>query len=330
MRNYFLRRSFRIFPGYWLALAGAAVLGSSGFHDRVDIVSSVFLVQTFRRLSEFVGVGVAWTLAIEVSFYIMLPIFAFAVRWAGSRLSTVRARLFVQVGGIVSFMGVGASVRAWYLWQHQTQLVVRGQWFTVDAIQVSLPWFVECFAGGLALAVASAYAERSGHIWSPLRLLTHRSSLSWALALGVLAGAAQFRIGGFGAIPIGNAATFLLVPIHGLCAFLFVLPAVFDDGDDDTIARFLGARVMRSLGAISFGVYLWHLTLLRVMTHWVRDGTIHAPSLLLWIAFAVPATLIAASASYLFVERPCIRASHTFERRLRRTQRELHRPRTER
>ena len=89
-------------------------------------------------------------------------------------------------------------------------------------------------------------------------------------------------------------------------AFL-LLPAVFGDARGGWPRRALGNRVIAWLGLVSYGVYLWHTTLMV----WFHDNEVpdwlpSSPFLALLLPTAAAATACAAL-SYYLVERPALR-----------------------
>ena len=68
---------------------------------------------------------------------------------------------------------------------------------------------------------------------------------------------------------------------------------------DQALSRFLGCRAMVALGTISYGLYLWHFPMMRL----VDDATAWWP--LRWIVCFVAAPVIA-YLSWRFVERPAL------------------------
>jgi peptidoglycan/LPS O-acetylase OafA/YrhL len=83
---YLLKRFLRIFPTYWVALGlgVAATFVSAGFwsrpvtHDHIDYVSNTFLIANL--FGRFDILSVAWTLQIEMKFYLLAPLFYMALR----------------------------------------------------------------------------------------------------------------------------------------------------------------------------------------------------------------------------------------------------------
>ena len=88
--------------------------------------------------------------------------------------------------------------------------------------------------------------------------------------------------------------------LYALIALLMVVPAVLGSGERGP-RRCCPRRCSRGSGAHSYGLYLYHLTLLSQLRDWGLTG---------WLDLAlagVPLALAAAAASYYVVERPCLR-----------------------
>ncbi|PZE38654.1 acyltransferase [Curtobacterium sp. MCPF17_031] len=87
LRNFYIRRAFRIFPLYYLVLGANIVAVAAGFADNPgDFGQRLVLFLTY--LNEFASPGTfghSWSLAIEEKFYFVWPLLAFAVpavwRW---------------------------------------------------------------------------------------------------------------------------------------------------------------------------------------------------------------------------------------------------------
>ena len=94
VRDYARRRVLRIVPAYWVALTVlAATVGLCGVFTGDWWVYYGFLQNT-RLSTTLCGIGAAWSLAIEASFYVALPIWA----WLMARLQRGRpARTMVRI-----------------------------------------------------------------------------------------------------------------------------------------------------------------------------------------------------------------------------------------
>ncbi len=182
---FWLRRFARIFPGYWLALTVTilVILPATRPHSVVDTATLYGLVQNYRTGYALAGIAVAWTLVIELSFYIALPAIAWCLR-AGARPSAPRAtKLRTQVIGLLVIIGLATALRVWLLFISPPSTFHRGAWFALDQVSNWLPSYLDWFGVGMLLAVASAWTAVGGGIPKVLAVLGRRPWISWLLAL---------------------------------------------------------------------------------------------------------------------------------------------------
>ena len=125
MRDYALGRFLRIVPAYWVILLvtgtvfSAALVRDSGStlslgrltSDPTTLLSDALLIQNDRPSTAITGIGPAWTLAIEVVFYAVMPLLALPIialvrrRGTGARgriLLALVPPLVLLVGGAMS------------------------------------------------------------------------------------------------------------------------------------------------------------------------------------------------------------------------------------
>ena len=249
------RRAARILPAYWLALtiwllvAAGAGAGLPGAGRGADLWRYYLLAQTYDPGTVAGGLGVAWTLCIEVAFYILVVALTLALsmviarrrrsadarRWAGPMLGAVTG--MVAVAWIIRFGFTGSLIAR----------VPGAAIVAASGLPASLDWF----ALGIGLAVLVAWMEtlpRGGPQLTPrLRRLTA------IIGTGLLG--ASFTVqGGDLYLPLDSFAAHVLL---GLGSALLVLTAVVPG--DGRRPALLASRPMRWLGEISFGVYLYHL-----------------------------------------------------------------------
>jgi peptidoglycan/LPS O-acetylase OafA/YrhL len=261
LARYARRRVLRIVPGYWAALtllaAFPGIVGPfSGDWWRYYLFSQLYSERTVAR-----GIPVAWTLCVEVSFYVLLPLWAALVRRV--KLGAGEAGLLrSELAPLMVVMAGGAAVQV-----AASRLLV--------GLRVSESLLGACvwLGLGMALAVASVVHER-GWRWAPLEWLVARPGLCWVGAVASLVGlAAVQRAGGEFTILLALntrqpvAKTLAALVLTGATILLLVLPAAFTAtpararrvGASDVPRRVLAARPLAFVGMISYGIYLWHL-----------------------------------------------------------------------
>jgi peptidoglycan/LPS O-acetylase OafA/YrhL len=130
-----------------------------------------------------------------------------------------------------------------------------------------LPGFFDVFAVGMLFAVLSAWRASGGRLAWPVDTLGRVAGVCWLLALQAYWVSQQFH----NPVTMQTKPTafqdFGIPTFTLLAAALLVYPAVFGPQDVGLVRRFLRTRVLVFLGLISYGVYLWHDTVFRV----VRD-----------------------------------------------------------
>jgi peptidoglycan/LPS O-acetylase OafA/YrhL len=301
--RYARRRVLRIVPAYWVALTVLAVFPGivgvfSGDSWRYYLFAQLYSQDTVSR-----GIPVAWTLCVEASFYVVLPFWAMTVRRVGVEL---KALALVAAGGIA--IQVAAARNA-----------------VSDLVATTLLGQCTWLALGMALAVASVAAQRRGDPPRAVRLVVEHPGLCWlGAAVSFAALTALVRSDwlfhtaqSFTATqPVARtlAAIALGVAVH----VLLVAPAIFGERAGGLPRRVLAAAPLAWLGLISYGLYLWHLTVVELVglrsdpAHFSAEGLglatriDHLTTPIVFV-LALAATTAIAAASYYLVELPFLR-----------------------
>jgi peptidoglycan/LPS O-acetylase OafA/YrhL len=288
LRTYARRRVLRIVPCYWVALTLFLALGfiSGVTSSNWWIFYGFGQAYSFNTIGQ--GIGVAWTLCIEVTFYAALPLFALISARLGSRAASVRGDALLLV-----VLGAGA-------------LVYRAHFsaFSDLATVSTLPGFFFWFALGMGLAVASVSDRLTGAFSRLGARMPRWPLLSWGLAalLFVL-----LREPPQTTTIFSVAVTALAIHVlYGLAALCLLLPAVFDDAAGGAVRTLLRRPALAWVGLISYAFYLYHTIVIAQLDQLLAD---HGVSLRYPIV-AVASLLISlacAAASYYLLERPLMR-----------------------
>jgi peptidoglycan/LPS O-acetylase OafA/YrhL len=281
---YLQRRIRRVVPAYWLQIfiLLALLYATSTLPDWKAVAMHLTFLQNFRV--EYVSLlnGVYWTLPTELGFYLLLPAFAALAGFSPTR--KISAWLLLSMTLITFAIGYRVVTYA-----SVETAPIPTKAFTL----LQLPGMLDQFAIGMALA------------WVYVRYTKSVSSLvSNVLLLAGLAGLATMMIliDHFKEI-FWDAHILLFVGYTITAGFIGLL--VLGTAFASPLSKILFANsLMLYLGLVSYSLYLWHLPILtwtmKLLDHFDVTGDRTG-----WlIVLVIPLSLLAATLSYYWVERP--------------------------
>lgn len=300
VQAYARRRLLRIVPAYWLALTVLAFW--PGLPGRVLSHWWVYFgfVQDFRQVTLFGGLGTAWSLGTEISFYALLPLYALVL--ASLRLPSRRAVVVVELG-LLTLLSVGSAV---------FRTTVSGSHPNLEYV---LPATFDWFALGMALAVVSAAFPHANAQPRLVGLVERHATACWSVSAAFLALGAVYWHRTREYDPYSGGPLHL---IWGLFALFLVLPAAFPGAGGGVPRRVLSLRVFAWLGLVSYGIYLWHLPLVAEVGKAEQSVGVSARGLAATIvtyALLTCVTVACAALSYYGLERRVLRLKESRARK---------------
>jgi peptidoglycan/LPS O-acetylase OafA/YrhL len=294
-RGFLTRRAVRVLPVYYVAVVVVWFSRQQTLPgDWRDLVEHLTFVQVFDSKRIFYTIGPAWSLSVEVFFYLILIALSLALAAVCRRLATRRQRITALAASTAVLAVVSVAWQAWSFGVgHRATTGSFTTWFGPAAN-------LDIFAAGMAAAIiVAAFGDR--------RPLRSRGRLALRLAaLALLAVAFITR----------QANSWTGVYFTAVCAVGFggLVAAAVLGPERDRWGRALSCRPLMWLGAISYSIYLWHEPVLLAFAGW--EGVVRqAPGAFLRDAvIVVVVSVLAGWLSYLLIERPTSQLGRVFGR----------------
>jgi peptidoglycan/LPS O-acetylase OafA/YrhL len=310
IRTYLRNRVLRIAPAYWVILAvtslllGAAAvrdatgsLGIGRLTNPIDLLQAGFLLQDYHPKTMVIGIGPAWSLAVEVAFYCALPLLVLAAARCARLAKDRRGRVLILLGPPLLLLLIGLSGKA------VAAFVLPGN--PVDGYQVNWHSVVErnfwaqadLFSFGMVVAVLHTQIS-DGRLVLPARWRLAAVSLgilvfvpcAWTMHQAEL----SYRVQNTGEA-LGVALLFAAVVLPDRSA-----------RRPTRVVRVLESRPLVAVGVVSYSLFLWHYPIIT----WLEA---HGLTVGGWAGLLVNLVVVAVVAgglsavTYRFVERPALR-----------------------
>jgi len=302
VRNFFLRRLFRIAPAYYLtALAYFIMWPPQGGFDFLQLLASMGFVNSWDPSlmptvsTQWMVVPGGWSIGVEFTFYFLFPFFA-------SLATSMRRAILLLV----------ATVAAGFIFNSLTWEFLLRKYGYAAADNFLYFWFPTqacVFALGGILFHAIRMAGGRGLNRVRERIAAHENVL---ILCSILTFIAASRLSLAHWMTLEPPYVPLLLPLSmSLMAFVFLL--------SQYRGKFWVNPVIASMGKVSFSAYLAHFAVVRwmeVLAPTVFQTTKYAAILAFcgaWVV-AVLATYMIAWCSYQLVEQPMINLGRRLSR----------------
>lgn len=276
VRRYAWHRVRRIMPAYVVTVLVAYLIyhfreaGPNPGHSWYGLLRNLSLTQIYTDAYMFShlhqGLTQMWSLAVEVAFYVVLPVLALVL------LVVLCRRRWQPRLLLAGLFALALISPAWMAFVHTAHGLP-------DGARLWLPGYLAWFIGGMMLTVLAAMGVRCyGFIAVPLAVVCY------FIAATPIAGEPTTS-------PTGLAQAVTKTASFAVIATLVVAPLAC--GDTGWYSKVLASRPMVWLGEISYEIFLVHLILMEVamveILHW-RVYTGSMPALFaVTMALSVPA-----------------------------------------
>lgn len=268
--HYFARRFLRIFPLYSFMLVVSYL---STTFTGLGIPFSISGAELISHLFLQAGKSILWSIPPEFVFYFFLPLVA--LTFIAVKRNVASAFALIVIGGALSTALWPASL-------------------AVCSAFILGPYLPIFFLGSLS-ALTHTVLEKKGAAGGMFRYAFEAMAWMALLVVGATVPA------------VFNSLFRRQVPIeyfHGEVIFFGVVWSVFLLGvlqGTGFCGRIFRLKPLRYLGLISFSVYLWHWSIIKI----VKSFSPFAPGINAWIALTL--SVLIASGTYFTIERPCMK-----------------------
>ncbi|QNA83234.1 acyltransferase [Sphingomonas sp. So64.6b] len=277
LREFYLRRVFRIIPPLLACLILAMLLWTGTLADRLPVAVAVMAFFANFLPAEMLGsLGHTWSLAIEEQFYVVWPIVFILASHRVSKSAAIIAALVIVSAVAIRFAMLAAGYPP-----------------------VLLYTFTPARTDGLMLGCLLAITETALSARVPQRLLR---PLAWACFVAIVA-TLFFAQRDFMQEVAPAFTLFALLA----AALIFTVPRL---ADGDPLRRAFASPVARYFGRRSYGLYLYHYPIFHAAEAYRQPGNL--TNYLLVVAVEVALSLIVTELSWRFLEQPMLRVKKRY------------------
>ncbi len=292
--RYYWKRLLRIYPVYFVTVVLAlALIPQNSGKGVAEWVSTLLMADVYTTTRLPYGLTQMWSLAVEVSFYLVLPLLMLVIL---GRRRTVRS------GRVLGVLVAMVAITCW--WQLSAAGALSPH--TDGSPLQWLPAYLSWFAAGIGLAWVQVRLEsgEAGRLTRGVAAVAAMPGTCFVMVAGLMLVAATPVAGPtllFVASPGASLAKNLL---YALVGALVVATGVFARGGGYT--RVMSHRLPRHLGDLSYGVFCVHLPLMSLIMAVTGFRLFAGHEVSLWL-LTLGCSLVAAEVLHRLVERPAMR-----------------------
>ena len=281
VRVFLFRRAVRILPLYWIAIVVVWAYRNPVFPgDWRDLVEHLTFTQVFDSKRIFYTIGPAWSLSVEVMFYLFIAVLYVAfnhIHWA---TMSSRSRLRSLYAAPVFLIAASLAWNGWAMYVAHEPATRWAIWFNPLA-KASM------FGCGMIVAIVARHENRFTDRATVLML---RLSALAMLTVGCI-------------IRTDDALDANLFNLLATVAFGLMIASSVLAPPSDAINRALSRGALARLALISYSLYIWHEPILLWLDrhlHLNHDAAYFPLTAVLLVTVSIPF----AQLSYQVIEKP--------------------------
>ena len=304
IRRYSLNRAARIAPAFWLNLIICNILAVMLFNLEFNwqkFVSAFLFINSYHFSTFFPTEinGPLWSIGLEVSCYLLLPIVLYLI------FKTARSTAWAYVGLITAIVALQA-LNPLIIRLFMTDNNQKGWQFGIDggAKQWIPYWNISTFFTQFLIGSLAAL------VIVHLRSKQTKSTRLFDLIFVTAAAAAIVLVAS--RLTPGSPDSFTQQPYVAPFLALFMAVLLVSGSHSIYVSRLLDNRLFSWLAKLSFGIYLWHVVVIEVISRKFIEDYVYFGLTDLWqwvliSAIVLGISIALAAASWRLLESPILR-----------------------
>jgi peptidoglycan/LPS O-acetylase OafA/YrhL len=306
LRFYAINRAARIIPAYWFNLLFCTLVAIWVFDQNINwwrLISGLFFINSYHYSSFFPAElnGPLWSIGLEVSCYVLLPVILFLIIKNTKKIS-------VAFAGIISVIFVLQILNPWIINIFMTSNAAKGwQYGLTGGAKQWLPYwnidtfFTQFLCGSLAALIIVTLRARgilkSGSF--DLSAVVFAIASIWLVAVQLEPGA-----------PNSFTKQPYMAPFFAILMAGVIVSATFST----KVSRFLDNKLFQWIANLSFSIYLWHMFLIvfierRFLSKYVYYGLTDVFDWVIISSIVLIGSIAIAATSWRFLESPILKSA---------------------
>jgi peptidoglycan/LPS O-acetylase OafA/YrhL len=313
IRFYAINRAARIIPAFWFNLIFCTVIAFWFFDQSINwwrLISGLIFINSYHYSSFFPAElnGPLWSIGLEVSCYLLLPIVLFVIIKSTKKLSLAFA-------GLITWIAALQLLNPWIISNFMTSEDQKGwQYGLTGGAKQWLPyWNIDSFfsqflCGSLAALIIVALTARgikSSHAFD-ISAIAFAIAAIWLVANRLAPGA-----------PDSFTKQPYIAPFYAILMAAVLVSAAMSR----YLYKVLDNKLFRCIAKLSFSIYLWHMCIIVIIERKILDNYVYygLSDALQWVfisSIVLLASIAIAATSWRFLESPILKSArkHTTNR----------------
>ena len=306
LRFYAINRAARIIPAYWFNLIFCTLVALWLFDLNINwwrLISGLLFINSYHYSSFFPAElnGPLWSIGLEVSCYVLLPVILFLIIKNTKRISAAFAGM---IGFIVVLQILNPLIISTFMLNNKSK---GWQYGLTGGAKQWLPYwnigsfFTQFMCGSLAALIIIVLRSRGTlkSITFDLSAVLFTTAAIWLVAIGLEPGAPN----SFTKQPY--MAPFFAILMAGVIVSASLSTQVY---------KLLDNKLFQWIAKLSFSIYLWHMFLIVIIerkffSKYIYYGLTDSSEWIIISSIVLIGSIIIAATSWRFLESPILRSA---------------------